>query len=219
MGRLSAQHGRDRGSSFITSQNGKLYEKDLGPRAADAGGKIRRFDPRGWRYEIARPITGIADLRTLNTVRETFMNQSTMRFACVVVAAIFGWLGVDHAAIAQGAKPRVIHDSEYYILEAQHGQEWAAQDVEINQKLAELRKKYGAPPNIIHIMWDDMAVGEVGIPAIQKVHGFETPNINRLAAEGINFMRMQRSSTCTPIRARKTARCCRCFPPRECSAS
>ena len=68
-------------------------------------------------------------------------------------------------------------------------------------KLAELRQKHGAPPNIIHIMWDDTAVGEVGIPAIQKVRGFETPNINRLAAEGINFMRMYTEPSCTPSRA------------------
>ena len=48
----------------------------------------------------------------------------------------------------------------------------------------------GTPPNIIHIMWDDTALGEVGIPEIQKVRGFETPNINQMAEDGINFMRM-----------------------------
>src|SRR5208282_4785558 len=101
----------------------------------------------------------------------------------------------------QGAKPGVVHDSEYYILQMQHGEQWAAEDREIDQKLAELRKKHGAPPNIIHIMWDDTAVGEVGIPAIQKVRGFETPNINRLAAEGISFMRMYSEPSCTPSRA------------------
>jgi arylsulfatase len=96
---------------------------------------------------------------------------------------------------------KIVHDSEYYILEAQHSAKWAAEDQEIEQKLAELRQKHGAPPNIIHIMWDDTAVGEVGIPAIQKVRGFETPNINRLAAEGINFMRMYTEPSCTPSRA------------------
>ncbi len=99
------------------------------------------------------------------------------------------------------SKNRIIHDAEYYILEAQHGARWAAEDAEIEQKLAELRKKHGTPPNIIHIMWDDTAVGEVGIPAIQKVRGFETPNMNRLAAEGINFMRMYTEPSCTPSRA------------------
>ena len=96
---------------------------------------------------------------------------------------------------------KIVHDVEHYILEAQHGARWAAEDQDIDQVLAALRQKHGAPPNIIHIMWDDTAVGEVGIPAIQKVRGFETPNINRLAAEGINFMRMYTEPSCTPSRA------------------
>ncbi|MGH7198848.1 MAG: sulfatase-like hydrolase/transferase [Candidatus Omnitrophota bacterium] len=97
-------------------------------------------------------------------------------------------------------KPKIVHDSEYYILEAQHGEKWAGEDKDLDVKLAELRKKFGSPPNIIHIMWDDTGVGEVGIPAIQKVRGFETPNINRLASEGINFMRMYTETSCTPSR-------------------
>jgi arylsulfatase A-like enzyme len=95
----------------------------------------------------------------------------------------------------------IIHDSEYYILEAQHETKWAAEDQDIDAKLAALREKHGAPPNIIHIMWDDTGVGEVGIPSLQTVRGFETPNINRLAAEGINFMRMYTEPSCTPSRA------------------
>jgi len=94
-----------------------------------------------------------------------------------------------------------VHDAEYYILQAQHGTRWAVEDKELDAKLTELRKKYGTRPNIIHIMWDDTAVGEVGIPALQKVRGFETPNINALAAEGINFMRMYTEPSCTPSRA------------------
>ena len=90
---------------------------------------------------------------------------------------------VSQTAREPGPKPRIVHDSEYYILEMQRREQWIAEDQDINHKLAELRKGNGGPPNIIHIMWDDTAVGEVGIPAIQKVRGFETPNINRLASE------------------------------------
>ena len=50
-------------------------------------------------------------------------------------------------------------------------------------------------------MWDDTPVGEMSIPAIQKVRGFETPNINKMAAEGINFMRIYTEPSCTPSRA------------------
>ena len=124
--------------------------------------------------------------------------------ACLISATAVGFIGglhCRHTAIAQQTKPEIIHDAEYYILATQHGAQWATEDQDISRKLTELRQKHGTPPNIIHIMWDDTAVGEVGIPAIQKVRGFETPNINRLAAEGINFMRMYTEPSCTPSRA------------------
>jgi arylsulfatase len=95
----------------------------------------------------------------------------------------------------------IIHDAEHYLLEAQHGERWAAEDTEIDAKLAELEAKYGTPPNIIHIMWDDTAVGEIGIPEIQSVRGFETPHMNKIAEDGINFMRMYTEPSCTPSRA------------------
>jgi arylsulfatase len=95
----------------------------------------------------------------------------------------------------------IVHDAEHYILEAQHAEKWAAEDKALDEKLAELRKQFGMPPNIIHIMWDDTALGEVGIPEIQKVRGFETPNINQMAEDGINFMRMYTEPACTPTRA------------------
>ena len=118
-----------------------------------------------------------------------------------VTALIVGLLVVNQTAFAQADKPKIIHDAEYYVLEAQHGDVWAAQDKELDQQLAELRAKYGAPPNIVHILMDDVALGEVGLPALQKVRGFETPNMNKLAAEGINFMRMYTEPSCTPSRA------------------
>ena len=87
------------------------------------------------------------------------------------------------------------------MLKAQHGEEWAAQDAELDAKLEALRAKFGRSPNIIHIMWDDTPVGEVGIPALQKLRGFTTPNINQLADEGANFLRMYTEPSCTQSRA------------------
>jgi arylsulfatase len=94
-----------------------------------------------------------------------------------------------------------IHDSEYYILDAQHGEKWAVEDKDLDSKLAELREKFGTPPNIVHILWDDTPVGDVAVPMIQKQRGWETPNINKMAAEGINFARMYTEPSCTPSRA------------------
>jgi arylsulfatase len=108
-------------------------------------------------------------------------------------------LSASYSAPAQAKD--IIHDAEHYLLAAQHGERWATEDQAIKDKLAELEEKHGTKPNIIHIMWDDTALGEVGIPEIQKVRGFETPNINKMAEEGINFMRMYTEPACTPTRA------------------
>ena len=73
--------------------------------------------------------------------------------------------------------------------------------MELAAKLKALRDKHGTPPNIIHIMWDDTAVGEIGVPQIQKTRGWETPNMNQFSAEGIYFARMYTEPSCTPSRA------------------
>ena len=126
--------------------------------------------------------------------------RRTLSFA-IVAALLISLLVVNQSAHAQTDKPKIIHDAEYYILDAQHGEKWAVEDKELDAKLAELRKKFGTPPNIIHILFDDTAVGEIGVPFIQKQRGWETPNINRLAAEGINFTRMYSEPSCTQTRS------------------
>ena len=105
--------------------------------------------------------------------------------------AMLIYLAVLLAMLTQGVWAKdIVHDAEYYILEAQNGERWAAEDEELAQKLAALEEKYGQPPNIVYILWDDQQVGAVGNPMIQKNLGYSTPNINRMAAEGINFTRM-----------------------------
>jgi len=113
----------------------------------------------------------------------------------VVLATTLASFGISEA------KSPIVHDAEYYVLSAQNGEKWKAEDVALDKKLAELKKKFGTPPNIIHIMWDDTAFGDVGIPAIQKVRGLETPHLNKMAAEGILLTRMYTEVGCTPSRA------------------
>jgi len=103
--------------------------------------------------------------------------------------------------VSVNAQDKIVHDAEYYILKAQHGDEWAKQDKEIQKKLAALEKKHGRKPNIIHIMWDDSGVGEVGVPHLQANRGFKTPNMNKFAAEGQYYSRMYTEPSCTPTRA------------------
>jgi arylsulfatase len=101
----------------------------------------------------------------------------------------------------QAQNSKIVHDAEYYILEAQNGEVWAAEDRELDARLAELKKKHGRPPNLIHFMWDDQPVGSVGIPAMQRLRGYETPQLNKMASEGMLFTRMYTAPGCTPTRA------------------
>ncbi|MDJ0859791.1 MAG: sulfatase-like hydrolase/transferase [Dinoroseobacter sp.] len=103
------------------------------------------------------------------------------------------------AAIAQEGE--IVFDAEFYVLQAQNGEAWAAEDVELEAKLAELEERFGRPPNLIHIMWDDTAYGDLGMPGIQMVRGLDTPNINALAEDGMMFTRMYTEVGCTPSRA------------------
>ena len=75
------------------------------------------------------------------------LKQSRNWFVLGLVVVVF----VASAATAQ-ATNEIIHDAEHYLLEAQHGEKWAAEDKEIDAKLAEIEKKHGRRPNIIHIM-------------------------------------------------------------------
>ncbi|MGI9667892.1 MAG: sulfatase-like hydrolase/transferase [Acidimicrobiia bacterium] len=95
----------------------------------------------------------------------------------------------------------IVHDAEYYILFDQHGDEWKVEDGDLDTRLAELEETHGQKPNIVHIMWDDMAFGDAGIPALNKIRGFETPETNRMAAEGALFTRYMTEVACTPSRA------------------
>jgi arylsulfatase A-like enzyme len=95
----------------------------------------------------------------------------------------------------------IVHDAEYYILEAQNGKVWEVEDGQLDAKLAELREKYGQPPNIVHFMWDDQPFGSVGIPGYQPIRGYTTPQLNKMAAEGMLFTRMYSEPSCTPTRA------------------
>ena len=87
------------------------------------------------------------------------------------------------SAVPSGAQS-IVHDAEYYILEAQNGDRWAAEDIALDARLAELRAQYGTPPNIIHFMYDDQPPMAFGDRIYQKIRGYDTPNLNRLAEEG-----------------------------------
>ena len=103
-------------------------------------------------------------------------------------------------AQALAAKP-LTHDAEYYILEAQNGERWQADDKKIATRLAEIRDRNGGkPPNIVYILLDDLGYGEIGTPDLTPSRGYSTPNIDSLAAEGLTLYRMYSEPSCTPTR-------------------
>ena len=102
---------------------------------------------------------------------------------------------------AANAREAIVFSAEYEHLRQQHAESWQQEDVELRDILAALEARHGKRPNIIHIMWDDHSLGEVGVPLMNRVHGYDTPSINRMASEGISFSRMYTEPSCTPTRA------------------
>ena len=95
----------------------------------------------------------------------------------------------------------IIHDAEYLIIEAQHGEEWVQEDAEIDALLKAVRDKNGGkPPNIVYILLDDLGFGEIGTPDLDVIRGYSTPNISEFATQGVSLMRMYTEPSCTPTR-------------------
>ena len=69
------------------------------------------------------------------------MKAKRFFFFNLIYAVLVLLIGAGTAAAKEGGK--IVHDAEYYVLEAQHGDTWAVEDKELDQKLEELRKKHG----------------------------------------------------------------------------
>ncbi len=96
---------------------------------------------------------------------------------------------------------QIVHDAEYYILEAQNGERWRADDATVDARLAEIRElNGGSPPNIVYILLDDLGFGEIGMPDLSVIRGYRTPHIDSLASEGLSLQRMYSEPSCTPTR-------------------
>jgi arylsulfatase len=111
------------------------------------------------------------------------------------------WMAAVGALVAAAEAGEIIHDADYYILQAQHAEGWAKVDQQVDQKLEAFRAINGGKPmNFIYILVDDMGYGDMGIPELNAVRGYETPNINKFSDEGMRFSRMYTEPSCTPTR-------------------
>ncbi|WP_298852168.1 sulfatase-like hydrolase/transferase [uncultured Ruegeria sp.] len=121
-----------------------------------------------------------------------------MRRLKSAVAALFACCPAPYA-IAQ--EDPIAHDAEYYILLAQLGEQWSQDDAAVDARLAEFRESNnGKPPNIVYLLIDDLGFGEMGIPELNAVRGYETPNINQFSDEAMRMVRMYTEPSCTPTR-------------------
>ncbi len=91
-------------------------------------------------------------------------------------------------------------DAPFLEYQKKNAQEWAAQDKQINEKLAALEKKFGKKPNIIYILADDVGWGEMGWQGGGKHRGTPTPELDNMAFDGMRFWSAYAEPSCTPSR-------------------
>ncbi|MEM8685551.1 MAG: sulfatase-like hydrolase/transferase, partial [Pseudomonadota bacterium] len=112
--------------------------------------------------------------------------------ACVALATLAG------EGLAQSD---IVRDAEFYILEEQNRDKWAAEDEALDSMLAQFRESNGGkPPNIFYILIDDIGFGDLGNPTLNAIRGYETPAINGIARDGMRLARMYTEPSCTPTR-------------------
>jgi arylsulfatase len=91
-------------------------------------------------------------------------------------------------------------DAPYYSYAKTNKDKWAAEDKKINEKLAALEKRFGKKPNIIYILADDVGWGELGWQGGGKHRGTPTPELDKMAYEGMRFWSAYAEPSCTPSR-------------------
>ena len=122
-----------------------------------------------------------------------------MKTVCTRIALVFTVFAFSSVGMAQTRG--IQHDAEHYVLLHQYADQWAAEDKEIERRLAEIRNSNGGKkPNIVYILIDDMGFGEFGIPELNRIRGGRTPNIDELAKQGMSFTRMYAENICTSTR-------------------
>ena len=75
------------------------------------------------------------------------------------------------------------------------------QDAAAVRKLAELQARTGKKPNIVWLLIDDMGWGDPGAYGGGAAIGAATPNMDRLAQEGLKLTSAYSQPTCTPTRS------------------
>ena len=110
--------------------------------------------------------------------------------------ALAAGLGMNVVSVAYSAQ----FDAHHYDLKDRKQAQWAAEDTDIDARLAALEKKFGKKPNIIYILADDVGWGELGWQGGGKHRGTPTPTLDAIADEGMAFWSAYAEPSCTPTR-------------------
>ena len=100
----------------------------------------------------------------------------------------------------QGFANEIVHDAEYVRMEKHFGEQWQADDKLVRQKLEALERRFGKKPNIVHVLADDVGYTELGSYGGGKVRGAPTPNLDKLARQGMRFLSFYSEVECSPSR-------------------
>jgi arylsulfatase len=70
----------------------------------------------------------------------------------------------------------------------------------VREKLAKLEKRFGKKPNIVYILADDVGYTELGSYGGGKLRGAPTPNLDKIARQGMRFLSFYSEVECSPSR-------------------
>jgi arylsulfatase len=118
--------------------------------------------------------------------------RTTISFAALLAVGV----AVLVPTVAEAIQP----DAPFVQMAKRNAPKWAAENKQIDAKLAALQKRFGKRPNIIYILSDDVGWGELGWQGGGKHRGTPTPELDRLAHQGMRFWSAYAEPSCTPTR-------------------
>ena len=110
---------------------------------------------------------------------------------CVLFATLF-W--------SQEKSQAIQSDASWLELAEKNKAKWNDEDEQIDKKLALLENRFGKKPNIIYILADDVGWGELGWQGGGKHRGTPTPELDKMAYEGMRFNMAYAEPSSTPSR-------------------
>ena len=124
-----------------------------------------------------------------NTLRSLFLKTAIL---AAIPAMVF-----QPAAFAQSVLSKAERTSE----SAEPALVHPVQQTQAQQKLDALYNRIGQRPNIVWLVVDDMGYGDPGAFGGGAAIGAATPNMDRLAREGLKLTSTYSQATCTPTRS------------------